>query len=144
MDNILNIIKALSVISVVSAAIFLLLPKGTMTVSFKYAMGIFTLSAIISAFSFSSLNAELPEFSSVQTAVYGSSQNIDIQTATFVIEKLLTDAKIPFEEVTVITDNSEAECINITKAKVRLVCDEDIRKATELVLKETGITLVGG
>ncbi len=144
MDFIISFIKSMSVISVVLAAVWLLIPKGGMQASFKYVMGLFTIAAIISAFSTAG-DFTLPNLKiDTEKLTAETYANIENETLRFAIEKLLTKEGIEFKKVEIITDIFEDNSIHITKAKVWLVYDHYFEEAKTKVFNETGITLVGG
>lgn len=139
----MEIIKGLSVLSVVTAAAFLIIPKGTGTDSFKYAVGIFTLAAVLSFFAELPDNFNLPAITTA-SVTSNKARDIDIATTQYLIETLLNKAGIKFKEITVITDKSDDSGIFITKARVKLINEGQFDLAAEIIKNQTGIILVGG
>ena len=142
MDAFINFVRALSVISVVLAALWLLVPSGNSAQMFRYAMGVFIISVIVSTLGVSFSNPpEIPSFADYkeETSV---AESITNSTARYVIEQLLDSCNIKFKEVEIITDNSVGSDINITKARVELQNPEDFNRAAEIVKNQTGIILV--
>ena len=139
----MNFVKVLSVTSVVLAALWLVVPKGKSANIFKYAMGLFVISVIISTIKASSF--KLPENfpSADQKVTTTTAENLSNQAATYVIAKLLKKCNINFGEIRIITDNSDSSGINITKAYVKL-SKEDFLVASEIIKNQTGIILVDG
>ena len=145
MDFILSVIKTLSAISIITAALWVIMPRGALEGSFKYAMGIFALSAIISVIITSpadftvNLNSE-----KVDTAILANTNNINTNTLQFAIEKLLYDEGIDFKKVEIITDKNGTDSIEITKAIIYTKNITDLEKAKAIIKNETGILAVGG
>ena len=139
----MNFVKVLSVTSVVLAALWLVVPKGRAANIFKYAMGLFVISVIISTIKASSF--KLPENfpSADQKVTTTTAENLSNQAATYVIAKLLKKCNINFGEIRIITDNSDSSGINITKAYVKL-SKEDFLVASEIIKNQTGIILMDG
>ena len=139
----MNFVKVLSVTSVVLAALWLVVPKGKSANIFKYAMGLFVISVIISTIEASSF--KLPENfpSADQKVTTTTAENLSNQAATYVIAKLLKKCNINFGEIRIITDNSDSSGVNITKAYVKL-SKEDFLVASEIIKNQTGIILVDG
>ena len=71
-------------------------------------------------------------------------ENISNESAKYIIESLLYDCQIKFNEVRIITDNSDASNINITKAEIFLINEVDFPRAAEIIKNQTGITAVEG
>lgn len=145
MDFILSVIKTLSAISIITAALWVIMPRGALEGSFKYAMGIFALSAVISVIITSpadftvNLNSE-----KVDTAILANTNNINTNTLQFAIEKLLYDEGIDFKKVEIITDKNGTGSIEITKAIIYTKNITDLEKAKAIIKNETGILAVGG
>ena len=145
MDFILSVIKALSAVSIITAALWVIMPRGALEGSFKYAMGIFALSAVISVIITSpadftvNLNSE-----KVDTAILANTNNINTNTLQFAIEKLLYDKGIDFKKVEIITDKNGTGSIEITKAIIYTKNITDLEKAKAIIKNETGILAVGG
>lgn len=145
MDFILSVIKTLSAVSIITAALWVIMPRGALEGSFKYAMGIFALSAIISVIITSpadftvNLNSE-----KVDTAILANTNNINTNTLQFAIEKLLYDKGIDFKKVEIITDKNGTDSIEITKAIIYTKNITDLEKAKAIIKNETGILAVGG
>ena len=135
--------KLLSITSVVLAALWLIAPKGKTAQMFKYAMGLFVISVIISTVSTASFT--LPELSTTSTinSITDTAENLSNDTAVYVIENLLKKCNIKFGEIKIITDNSDPDSINITKAYVELDT-ADFSRAAEIIENQTGIILVDG
>ena len=134
--------KILSITSVVLAALWLIAPRGKTAQSFKYAMGLFVISVIISTLNVASFS--LPENLSVSSqAVTNTAEKLSNDTAVYVIEDLLEKCNIKFGRIEIITDNSDSSDINITKAYVELAAEDFIR-AAEIIKNQTGIILVDG
>lgn len=145
MDFILSVIKTLSAVSIITAALWVIMPRGALEGSFKYAMGIFALSAVISVIITSpadftvNLNSE-----KVDTAILANTNNINTNTLQFAIEKLLYDEGIDFKKVEIITDKNGTDSIEITKAIIYTKNITDLEKAKAIIKNETGILAVGG
>lgn len=145
MDFILSVIKTLSAVSIITAALWVIMPRGALEGSFKYAMGIFALSAVISVIITSpadftvNLNSE-----KVDTAILANTNNINTNTLQFAIEKLLYDKGIDFKKVEIITDKNGTDSIEITKAIIYTKNITDLEKAKAIIKNETGILAVGG
>lgn len=134
--------KILSITSVVLAALWLIAPNGKTAQIFKYAMGLFVISVIISTLGVASFT--LPENPSVTTkAVTNTAEKLSNDTAVYVIENLLKKCNLNFGEIRIITDNSDSQSINITKAYVELD-PADFSYAAEIIKNQTGIILVDG
>lgn len=144
MDFIISFIKSMSVISVILAAVWMLMPMDGVKSSFKYVIGVFTLSAIISTFaSGEKINFNF-DFSATETTTETTAQTLEKETLTITIEELLKKEGIEFEKVEIITDICPDDSIHITKAKVWLVNEDDLKAAKNKVFIETGLELVGG
>ena len=143
MVNNMNFVKVLSVTSVVLAALWLVSPTGKAANMFKYAMGLFVISVIISTLKVSSF--KLPQnFPSANSEVTTSTaENLSNQAAAYVVGQLLKKCNINFGEIRITTDNSGESGINITKAYVKL-SKEDFLVASEIIKNQTGIILVDG
>ena len=138
----MNFVKILSITSIFLAALWLIAPKGKTAQSFKYAMGIFLISVIISTFNVSfTLPENMPAGATVSPA--DTAERLSTDTAIYVIQELLKKCNINFGEIRIITDNSEDRDINITKAYVEL-SPNDFKRAAEIIQKQTGIILVDG
>lgn len=135
--------KILSVISVVLAALWLILPRGKSANGFKYAMGLFVISVIISTIG--ALDFSLPKNLQTPktTTATNTAQKLSNDTAVYIIESLLKKCNIKFGEILIITDNSNSSDINITKAYVSLD-PKDFEMAAEIIKNQTGIILVDG
>lgn len=144
MDAFINFVRVLSVSSVVLAALWMLIPSGNSAQMFRYAMGIFIISVIVSTLGMSFSNPpEIPSFADYKDDI-SAAESITNSTAEYVIEQLLTDCNIKFKEVEIITDNSVGSDIHITKARVELQNAEDFNRAAEIVKNQTGIILIYG
>ena len=137
----LQFIKTLSAASVFLAAVSLISPSGNAAKSFKYAMGLFLISVIISTLNKNVVT--LPEVSLADNgqAITQTAEAVSNGTAAFVVESLLEKCNIKFKKVEIITDNSENSNINITKAYIDFVNPEDFEKAKEIIKNQTGIIL---
>lgn len=135
--------KILSITSVVLAALWLIAPRGKTAQMFKYAMGIFVISVIISTVNVASFAP--PEISTLGgvSSVINTAEKISNHTALYVIENLLKKCNIKYGEIKIITDNSDPDSINITKAYVELD-PADFTRAAEIIKNQTGIILVDG
>ncbi len=137
-------IKILSAASIVLAALWLISPGGKSAELFKYAMGLFIISVIISTFKTMSINLpSLDYFKKDNTATATATAICDDITA-YTIETLLEKCNIKFKKVQIITDNSNASGIDITKAYVEFYDNNDFKTASEIIEKQTGIILVDG
>lgn len=132
----------LSVCAIVLAALWFLVPSGAGENILKYAMGVFIISVIISTLniSFANTKNELPAINTDTVIV--KAQSISNETAKFVLENLLYQCSIKFKEIEIIMDNSNPSDINITKARVEFIDNDDFVRAAEIVKKQTGIILV--
>ena len=138
----MDFVKILSVVSVLLAALWLIAPKGKTEKMFKYAMGLFLISVIISTFNSSfTLPENLPAMATATQS--DTSQRLSYDTAKYVIEELLKKCNIKFGEIQIITDNSKGGGINITKAHIEL-SQNDFERASEIIKNQTGIILVDG
>ena len=139
----MDFVKILSAISVLLAALWLIAPRGKSAGGFKYAMGLFVISVIISTINVSAFT--LPESLPTNTSASATetAKRLSSGTAVYVIESLLEKCDIKFGEIRIITDNSEIDSINITKAYVELA-PKDFERAAEIIKKQTGIILVDG
>jgi hypothetical protein len=127
---------------VVLAAIWFIVPSGNSEKIFKYAIGIFIISVIISTFNVS-FTKEIYEFPAINTSgVIVNAEKISIETSKYVLETLLNKCDIKFKEVEVFMDNEDSSDINITKARVDFANAEDFNIAAEIIKKQTGIILV--
>ena len=136
----MNFAKILSVTSVVLAALWLILPKGKSANVFKYAMGLFVISVIISTFGVLDFSLSKNLQTTKTTTVTNTAQKLSNDTAVYVIESLLKKCNINFGEIQIITDNSNNSDINITKAYVSLE-PKDFEMASEIIKNQTGIIL---
>ncbi len=127
---------SLSSVSVIMAAVWLLVPEGSMEKSMKYALGIFAVVGIISAFG--KIGISLPEISAQYTGTQPS-YSIETATAETAIEDVLRKYNIPVKKVTAVTDISGSDSINITKVVLELENDKDFDRAAELLELETGL-----
>ena len=142
MEFIATFLRAISVSSVVLAAIWFIVPSGNTEKIFKYAMGIFIISVIISAFNISFIK-ENYEFPVINTnSVIVNAEKISVETSKYVLETLLNKCDIKFKEVEVFMDNQDSSDINITKARVDFINADDFNIAAEIIKKQTGIILV--
>ena len=135
--------KILSITSIVLAALWLIAPRGKTTQSFKYAMGLFVISVIISTINISAFPIlKIPTLNTA-SAVSDTAEKLSKDTAVYVIATLLDKCDIKFGEIQIITDNSNDSDINITKAYIELA-PADFARATEIIKNQTGIILVDG
>lgn len=145
MDFILSLIKTLSAVSVITAVLYIIMPRGALEGSFKYAMGIFALSALVSVIITSPADYTVDlNLEKAQNAVAANALEINTKTLRFAIEKLLNDSGINFKKIEIITDKNNIDNINITKAIIYTETKSDLEKAKAIIKKETGITAVGG
>ena len=145
MEFIISVIKTLSAVSVITAAAYIIMPKGALEGSFKYAMGIFALSAVLSVFVASPTEYTVNlSTQKAQNAVTANANEISVNTLKFAIEKLLTESGVNFENVEIITDKNSLGNINITKAIIYTKESSDLEKAKAIIKSETGILAVGG
>ena len=146
MEYIISFIKILSVTSVVLAALWLIIPKGATAEFLKYAMSIFVVAVILSAVGSFKLDfdTDCTVVEKSETAPLQVAENISNESAKYIIESLLSDCQIKFNEVRIITDNSDASNINITKAEIFLINEVDFPRAAEIIKNQTGITAVEG
>ena len=116
MEYIISFIKILSVTSVVLAALWLIIPKGATAEFLKYAMSIFVVAVILSAVGSFKLDfdTDCTVVEKAETSPLQVAENISNESAKYIIESLLSDCQIKFNEVRIITDNSDASDINIT------------------------------
>lgn len=142
MNSVTSFLSLLSAASLVLAALCFLLPKGAAESKFKYAAGIFIISLIISTFnvSFADFKGQTPVINT--NRVIATAENISNSTAEIVLRDLLTRCNIKFKEIEIIMDNSNSSDINITKARIELVNEDDFIIAAEIVKNQTGIILV--
>lgn len=146
MDWFENFVKTMSVMSVFLAGIWLLVPRGSVMRSFRFAIGLFTLTTIILSFTSIPIGNIGVDFSNTDKNQYITTAN-DLNEASleYAICRLLDENFIRYRKVEIITDNSEAESIHITKAVAELVDKSDFQRAAETVFNQTGISLeLGG
>ena len=146
MEYLISFIKILSVTSVIIAAIWLIMPKGTTGEFLKYAMSLFVIAVILSAVGSFELkfDTDYTPAEKSQTLPTQVAEDLSNESAKYIIEKLLYDCQIKFKEVRIITDNSDSSNINITKAEIYLKNDSDFLRAAEIIKNQTGITAVEG
>lgn len=143
MEWFLSIIRTLSVVSIILAAVWMLMPKGGMEKSFRFVLGVFALGTVVSAVCSPML--EMPFDWAESVASYSeTATSISAVNTEFIIGKLLEKESIFFKNITPIMDKSEDGSIHITKAAVELYHEQEWERAAALVLQETGIELVGG
>lgn len=143
MEWFLSLIRTLSVVSVVLAAVWMLVPKGGMEKSFRFVLGVFALGAVVSAVCGPAMKVEF-DLERYEKEYAETAESISAANAEFVIGKLLESESIFFKNITPITDKSADGSIHITKAAVELYREQEWERAAALVLQETGIELVGG
>ena len=131
-----DFLLSISAVSVIMAAVWLLIPKGSMQKSVKYALGIFALVGIISAFG--KIEISLPEVTETSKGAE-LSYDIAVASAERAVENSLIKNNISAKKVTAVTDNLKSDSINITKVVLELESDKDFEKAAELVFSETGL-----
>lgn len=142
MDYITGFVKILSVSSVVLAALRLIVPKGNSDAIFKYAMGIFIISVILSSVNIYLKNPpEMPTLSE-SFEVTERGEGLTNSTTEYIIEQLLNKCNVKYKEVRIITDNSADTGINIIGVKVDFVDEKDFEFAAEIIKNQTGITLI--
>lgn len=141
----MSIIKALSALSLVLAALWLIIPKGKFLKDFKYAIGIFLVASLFSLFITVPDNINFNvDLDTKDDSIVANAENINNNTAQFVIEQLLNDAKIKFKKIEIITDKSYLDNIDIIKAKIILEDKNDFTRAAAIIEAQTGITATGG
>lgn len=142
MESILSFFGTLCVASVVLTALWFLVPKGATENIFKYAMGIFLISVIVTTFKVALKNPfdDLPTVNTDSAMI--KAQSISASTTEYVLKDLLERCNIKIEEVAVIVDNQQHSGINISKARIEFVNDDDFFIAKEIIKKQTGIDLV--
>lgn len=142
MDFAFSFLKTVSALSVVLAALWFLVPKDSAGNIFKYAMGIFAISVVISTFNVTVKNPE-KEIPAVNTdSVINNAQRLSNETVKYVLEELLYKCNIKFNKIDIITDNSDSSDINITKARICFENEDDYEIAEEIIKKQTGIVLI--
>ncbi len=145
MDFVLSLIKTLSAVSVITAALYIIMPSGALEGSFKYAMGIFALSAVVSLIISSPADYTVNfNIDDSESAITTNANELNTKTVKKVIEKLLNDNGINFKKIEIITDKSDPNNINITKAIIYVSNQNDLEKAKIIIKNQTGITAVGG
>lgn len=127
---------SVSAVSVILSAAWLLVPKGSMEKSMKYALGIFVTAALV--ISFGNIDIEFPDIESNYAEAYGPVA-IETETIETVIQNILEQNNIKTEKVTAVTDISSGESINITKVVLELENKEDFNAASEIIMSETGL-----
>lgn len=145
MEFFLNFVKTVSVLCVTLAGVWLLIPKGGMMKTFRFAIGLFTVSVIVSVFLSVSLEkSEITIEASQDTAYSDIANKIDSLNVEYAIGNILYNSGIEYEKIELITDISENGSINIIKAVAELKNENDFERAAAIVMKETGIALIGG
>lgn len=141
----MSIIKALSALSLVLAALWLIIPKGKFLKDFKYAIGIFLVASLFSLFITVPDNINFNvDLDTKDDSIVANAENINNNTTQFVIEQLLEDAKIKFKKIEIIMDKSYLDNIDIIKAKIFLEDKSDFARAAAIIKAQTGITATGG
>lgn len=142
MDFVFSFLKTISAMSIVLTALWFLVPKGATLNHFKYAMGVFAIWIFISTFKVAVKTYDnkitIPNTDSVVT----NAESISRETAKFVLEELLYKCNIEFSQIDIIMDNSDSSDINITKAKIDFVNQDDFEVAKEIIKNQTGIILI--
>lgn len=145
MEFILSLIKTLSAVSVITAALYIIMPSGALEGSFKYAMGIFALSAVVSLIISSPADYTMDfNIDKSKSAITANANELNTKTIKLVIEKLLNDNNINFKKVEIITNKLADDNINITKAIIYTNNQTDLEKAKIIIKNQIGITAVGG
>lgn len=143
MEWFFSLLRTLSVLSVVLAGIWMLAPRGSMEKSFRFSLGIFVLGAIMTAI-FQPINISFPNIENTEPVYYKSSQCIAKVDTEYIVRKLLEKESIFCKKITLIEDNSADGRIHITKAAVELYNEDDSKRAADILMRETGIEMVGG
>ena len=137
-------IKILSAASIFLAALWLISPGGKSAELFKYAMGLFIISVIISTIKTMSVNLPSLEHFKTDNTATATATAICNDVTAYTVESLLEKCNIKFKKVQIITDNSNSSGINITKAYVDFYDSNDFKRASEIINNQTGIILVDG
>ncbi len=143
MEWFFSLIRTLSVLSVVLAAIWMLAPRGSMEKSFRFSLGIFVLGAIVTAI-LQPIKISFPKTENKNETYLEATQTIIAVDTEYIVRKLLEKENIFCKKITIITDNSEDGRIHITKAAVELYKQEECERAADILMRETGIEMVGG
>lgn len=143
MQTVTELIKTLSVLSVVLAAVWMLIPKGAMEKPFRYVLGMFVAAAIVTAVMTAFDRGFWVESTPAQAenSTQVTAQSLSATTAEYIIAGLLDGAGIKYREIHAVTDISDDSGISIIKATVALYDREDAERAAELVFAQTGIIL---
>lgn len=145
MEYFLSFVKTISVLCAFLSAIWLLIPKGGMVKSFKFAIGLFTVAVIVSLILSVPSKKEQTVIKSVNNNAYSDvAIKLDSLSVEYAIGNILNASGIEYEKIELITDISDNGSINIIKAVAELKNESDLSKAASIVLKETGIQLIGG
>lgn len=143
MQTVIELIKTLSVISVVLAAVWMLIPKGSMEKSLKYALSMFVTAAIVAAVMTALQRGfvldEIPTVA--KTDVIKSAGDISEVTAEYIIAGLLDEAGIKYRKIDVTMDILDDSGISIIKATAQLQNRAEAERAAQIVWEQTGIRL---
>ncbi len=140
-----ELVGSLSAVLVILSVIWILVPKGKMEHSLRFAVGVFVLGALISLFSTAFSRDEKERATLGSSFSYQEKADaIVLKNTEYAIGKLLENESIFYNEISLFTDNSQVESIHITKVEVDLCHPEDFSRAAQLLKKETGLELVGG
>lgn len=130
-----DFVLGICAVSVLVAALKILIPPGNTEKSLKYAIGIFITVSIISGVK--SVKLELPQVKAVETVLFTE----DMKTAMLKtsLNSVLGEYGIETKEIYFDTDILEDGGIKISKVTVILQKKEDAKKAMEIIKSQTGL-----
>ena len=145
MKNFLMSVLGISAVLTLSGILF---PKGTTEKTFKYAVGIFALVAVISSvqnIGFKDFNIfDETALNSVSSEYNENSLNIKKAAVEKSLEELLKKSGISFEKICIYADISENGSININQVEIICPSDEEFKKASDIIQSATGVTQIKG
>lgn len=141
MSVIAEIFKSLSVICIITSAVWILVPNGKMQNSMKYSIGMFAVCAALGCIM--SLSSKLPVISfsktdsdNIQASIH---ESVEKTNYSYAINSLLESSGIRCEKILIDTDISENGSINITNISIVLKNPDDYEKADSVIFSQTGL-----
>lgn len=135
-----SFLMMLSGISVISAVVWLLIPKGATGKLMKYCLGLFFIATIVN-FTYKT-DFSLPK-TDIDNIYYSEIvQKTQVETIEATLKMFLRKEGIEVNKIEVVTDNSKSDSISINKVVLETVSNEDFIKAAQLIKSETGIEAV--
>ncbi|MBQ4154032.1 MAG: hypothetical protein IJE01_02380 [Clostridia bacterium] len=135
-----GIILSITVICVISAALFFLCPKGKMEKVMKYALGIFFISSLIVAVLSADFNVDFNL--DTEGNIEQTETKIADSTVTVAISQILLKNHIRPIKIELDTDKTKDGSISIKRVLLTLEKDEQFDLASKIIKEETGITAV--